>query len=80
MKELKQLPLSELNSELQVNAQVMEDKVFLEMQVEHEDIDAAVERLNLESNPEYQKLVQEYMAAVQEIKLGQSNKKNDVII
>tara|TARA_B110000285_G_scaffold57943_1_gene66249 strand:- start:163 stop:312 length:150 start_codon:yes stop_codon:yes gene_type:complete len=47
------------------------DKVFLEMQVDSEDIDAANERLNLEANPDYQVLVQEYMTTVQEIKLGQ---------
>jgi hypothetical protein len=31
----------------------MEDLVFIELKVEHEDIDAAIERLNLEDNLEY---------------------------
>ena len=64
MKELKKLPLTELNPELQIIAQVLSDKVFLEMGIDSEDIDAATERLNVEGNAEYQLIVQEYMAKV----------------
>lgn len=70
MKELKKLPLPQLHPELGVIAQVLADKVYLELKVDSEDIDAANERLNLEANPDYQLMVQEYMTTVQEIKLG----------
>ena len=53
MRELKKLPLTELQPELQVIAQVLADKVYLELQIDSEDIDAANERLNLEGNAEY---------------------------
>lgn len=53
MKELKKLPLAELNPELQIIAQVLADKVFNEMKIESEDIDATTERLNLDANPDY---------------------------
>ena len=70
MRELKKLPLPQLNPELGVIAQVLADKVYLELKVDSEDVDAANERLNLEANSDYQKMVQEYMTTVQEIKLG----------
>jgi hypothetical protein len=47
------LPLAELNPELAVIAQVLADKMYLDMQIDSEDIDAAAERLNLEGNVEY---------------------------
>lgn len=70
MRALKRLPLDELQPELNILQYVLSDKLFDLEQIEGEDLDAATERIGLESDAEYQIMVQEYMIKVQEIKLG----------
>lgn len=53
MRELKKLPLDQLQPELNLITSVLSDKLFELEKIEGEDMDAATERIQLESDAEY---------------------------
>ena len=53
MRNLKKLPLQELQPELNLITQVLSDKLYEIEGIEGEDLDAATEKLGLESDAEY---------------------------
>ena len=59
-----------LGREMQHISHILGDKLFLLTGVESEDLDANTERLQLEEDAEYQKMVREYTEKVQGINLG----------
>ena len=71
MQGLKSLEVKELNWELQNIANAFGDLLFNELGIESNELDAATEYLGLEkSDKEYQKLCEEYTAAIGNLKLG----------
>ena len=49
----------------------MADRLFLKTGVESDDLDKTTEDLNLDNDPEYQKMVAEYTEKVQSMNLMQ---------
>ena len=70
-KELKKLPLDQLQPHLQVLEQMLSDKLYFETGVEEQELDETVERLGLEADPAYQALCQKYQKDCEGIRLGE---------
>ena len=70
-KELKQLPPNELQEELGIMTLKLSDKLYFATGVESDEIDKATDRLELEEDDEYKKMVEDFTTEVSKIKLGQ---------
>lgn len=59
-KELKKLPLDQLQGELAIMTPILSDKLYFQTGVESDELDAATDRLNLEEDEEYKVIVNEF--------------------
>ena len=69
-KELKKLPPDELQKEIGIMTLKLGDKLYFAAGVESDELDAVTDRLELEEDEEYKKMVTDFTAEVSKIKLG----------
>lgn len=70
-RELKKLPQEFLQAELEIMTLKLSDKLYFATGVESDELDASTDRLGLEEDDEYKKMVEDFSAEVQKIRLGQ---------
>ena len=70
LKQLKFLSKDELEATLQIVENIIIDKLYFEYGIEPEELDAASERLEIEQDPVFNQMLNEYNEKINQLNLG----------